>query len=84
MVKNVVSVPKIDSDGLPSGTKKLQKAISMNWPDAAMILGCEPEDTGDDEVLFSKRCHLACVRDSQWRKTAEGFGELFKNRCDAT
>ena len=43
-----------------------------------MILGWETEDPfqGDDDVLFSQRCHLACVRDSKWRQEAEGCAEL--------
>ena len=34
----------------------------------------------DDEVLFSQRCHLACVWDSKWRKVAEGCDELRQNK----
>ena len=65
MVENVVPVPKIDSGGLFSGTEELQKAISMGLLDTALLLGWELECTfdDDDEVLFSQRCHFACVRE---------------------
>ena len=63
--KNVFAVPKIDSGGLFSGTEELQKAISMGLLDTALLLGWELECTfdDDDEVLFSQRCHFACVRE---------------------
>ena len=53
----------------------------MGLQDTALKLEWEPEDTFEDhdDVLFSHRCHLACVRDSKWRNVAEGFGELRKN-----
>ena len=78
----MVAVPKIDSGGLLPGTEELQKAISMGLLDTALLLGWEPECTfdHDDEVLFSQRCHFACVRDSKWRMVAKGGGELRLNK----
>ena len=54
----------------------------MGLLDTASFLAWEPECTfgDDDEVLFSQRCHLACVLDSKWRKVAEGCGEFRKNK----
>ena len=79
---SLVAVPKRDSGGLLSGTGELENAVSMGLLDTALFLEWEPEDTfeDDDEVLFSERCHLACVRDLKWRKVAEGCGELRKNK----
>ena len=31
-------------------------------------------------MLLSQRFHLACVRDSKWRKVADGCGESRKNK----
>ena len=49
--------------------------MPLSLVDIALILAWEPEDTfeDDDEVLFSQRCHLACVRDFKWRKVADTF-----------